>query len=347
MDGKIHRGNFEIRKSKPRYSSGNIESNKLFLDNSELKTKNTIVNYNCPLCKKEYSILLKRFLDKETLNCRSCKENMPEKRKKQSDYLIKSFKDFGKISPLIKEKNKISNKDKIIISNNLFDKESPEFKKRYFETHLSNDQFENIKSNIHSVNGIKNTLKFKYYEHIKNNNQMKYSSYLYNEEKDVFINFNNIEYTCENCDEIFKTTRMPIERIRNYKCLCKRCSFSNNTFKIKHTFNILGNKIIYQSNPELELINFCNSNNLPIFNGPKINYYFNGKNRKYLIDYFIPSKKIIIEIKDPHIWHKNQIDSGQWIQKEKAAIEYAKEKGLEYKLIFSQYLKDFLKLFKI
>lgn len=33
---------------------------------------------------------------------------------------------------------------------------------------------------------------------------------------------------------------------------------------------------------------------------------------------------------------------GKWILKENAAIEYARENGLTYKLLFSQHLNEFL-----
>jgi hypothetical protein len=125
------------------------------LNGIDVKTKNTIINYNCPTCQKECSILLKKFLLKKTLNCRSCKEDLPGKKKNQSEYLKKSFEKFGKISPLIKEDNKRPNKDKIIFSNFNFNNETIDFQKKYFEKHLTSDQFDKIKHLIYSVNGFK------------------------------------------------------------------------------------------------------------------------------------------------------------------------------------------------
>jgi hypothetical protein len=342
--GEITKGYFEIKRFKDKYSSVDLESNRLFIGGIPIKTKNTIVNYDCPICDKEYSILLKKFLLKKTLFCSSCKEKDHEKRKKQSDYLKDTYSKFGKIRSIKKEKDKISDINLIDLSNHLFEKESREFKNNYYQNHLNLDQFNKIKSHIHSVNE-KSIDNLEYLEHIKNNNQMKYSSYLYDRINNTFLNFNSIRYICESCDSIFNTTRSPIERLSNFKFLCKKCYFCNNKFKIRSTKNCLDDKITYQSNPELDLINFCNSKNIIILNGPKIEYTFMNKTRNYFVDYYIPSKKMIIEIKDSHIWHKNQIESGQWELKEKSAIEYSIEKGLEYKLIFSQYLKEFLKAF--
>jgi hypothetical protein len=58
-----------------------------------------------------------------------------------------------------------------------------------------------------------------------------------------------------------------------------------------------------------------------------IDYIFNDKTRKYRVDFKI--NDILIEIKDFHIWHKNQVESGQWSQKINAVENYVKENGLK------------------
>jgi len=66
---------------------------------------------------------------------------------------------------------------------------------------------------------------------------------------------------------------------------------------------------------------------------------------KYHVDFYIPDKKLLIEIKDNHIWHKREIDSGKWHMKEKIAKKYSIRNNLKYKIIFTQYLEDFLNTF--
>ena len=147
--------------------------------------------------------------------------------------------------------------------------------------------------------------------------QMKYSSFLYDKENDNLINFNNIEYICDNCSDIFNSTRKPKEKyIKDKKYLCPQCYMSNRVFKIKIIKNINNENIKYQSSPELKLINFCNEHDILIQNGPIVNFIFNDKKRKYRIDYYIPDYNLIIEIKDNHIWHKQQIETGKWELKE-------------------------------
>lgn len=344
IDDKIlSGGTFEIKRE--NYINGYF-SNRLYFNNNLVKLKNTKINYKCYYCNESNIILLKRFLSKKTLICRKCKELDKDKRKKQSNYIKNSFKKYNKIKRKIKEKNNETKKiDFIVESNKLFNNENTNFKNNYFNNHLSNNDFEKLKNKIHSVNGIMFNLDYIFYEHLKTNNQIKYSNYLYDENNNIYINFNNVKFICDNCDSVFSTSRKPKEKISNYKILCRKCSMSNKVFKVKHLFNINNEKVTYQSAPELKLINFCNKNNILIQNGFDIKYFFDNKNRTYNIDFYIPSKKLLIEIKDNHIWHKNQIKTGKWKIKEMKAVEYAKNNGLDYKLIFTQYLDDFLNTF--
>jgi hypothetical protein len=259
----------------------------------------------------------------------------------------KTYLTYNKIvrKKINESKIKISNDDFINISNLEFDRENEKFKTNYYSKHLTVDEYLKIKKNIHSINNVVDFKDFIYYEHIKTKNQMKYSSYLYDKNNDIFINLNNIRYTCENCGIVFKTTRKPTERLLNKKCFCRKCLLSNKTFKIKNIINCKGDKVTYQSSPELSLINSCNDKNIIIENGPKVEYFFKEKLRLYHIDYYLPSHRLLIEIKDNHIWHKNQINNGQWSLKEMSAKKYAKENNLSYKIIFTQYLKDFLNTF--
>jgi len=340
-------GSFQIKLIKSKYSSGNNQSNRIFIDGKIVKTKGSKVNYKCPVCFNDYTILAKRFISKQTLICRICKELSDSKRKKQSEYLKNSYKKYSKVTKIKTiNSDKVSSSDYIKNSNHSFSLESSEFRENYYSNRIiTSERFNRIKNQIHSVKGFKFKSSFIYYEHLKNNNQMKYSAYLHDVENDKFIHFDKISYICENCDVVFNTTRMPIERLNKHRILCRECSFCNNTFKIKSILNCLGDKVTYQSKPELDLINYLNDKNIPIVNGPRIKYLFDEKYYNYLVDFFMPSFNLMVEIKDPHIWHKDQVKSGRWNAKENSAVIYASDNGFEYKLVFSQYLNEFLKIF--
>jgi hypothetical protein len=151
----------------------------------------------------------------------------------------------------------------------------------------------------------------------------------------------NFKFKCENCDEIIYARNFKEKSLRK-NCLCKNCLLCNKTFSFKKILNIENNNVVYQSNPEKLLIEYCNTNNILIKNGPILNYYFN-KNRKYKVDFELPIFKILVEIKDNHIWHRNEIKSGKWQLKEEAANKWCIENNYVYKLIFDvkNFINDF------
>jgi hypothetical protein len=130
---------------------------------------------------------------------------------------------------------------------------------------------------------------------------------------------------CDNCEKTWRCKSL--EGFKNcYKILCPDCKLCNRTFKIRPIKNINNQIITYQSKLELKFVEWCASNNLVVTNGPNIDYSFNNKHHKYRVDFQI--KDILIEIKDFHIWHKNQVESGLWDIKIKAVDKYIIENGL-------------------
>ena len=125
---------------------------------------------------------------------------------------------------------------------------------------------------------------------------------------------------CDNCDEHWRAKS--IERFKNcVRIQCKTCSLVNNTFILRRYQNINREPILYQSKLELKFINWCNNNGIVVKNGPIIPYTFAGKERTYRVDFIIENANILIEIKDNHVWHRNDLESGKWQAKETAANE--------------------------
>jgi hypothetical protein len=340
INSVVKEGYFEIKDHIDKYNSNKISSKRLFLDNKLIPTKNTVITYLCNDCKNKKSILLKKFLLKKSLICRSCKED-DSKNINHSIYMRNTYNMYGKVKSFKIFKEKISIDELITNSKIEFDGESEYFKESYKSTHLTENEFSNISYKIFKVNGVLFNSNFKYIYSIKTNNQMKYSSYLYDNKN--LINLNNLIYICDSCSELFSSTRKPKEKyINSKKYLCTKCYLSNRTFKIKNIININNKIVTYQSNPELKLITYCNSNNIIIENGPTVNFYFSEKLRRYHIDFYIPYFKFIVEIKGNHIWHKEQTISGKWNLKENAAIKYAKENNLTYFLIFDNKIDEFI-----
>ena len=114
----------------------------------------------------------------------------------------------------------------------------------------------------------------------------------------------------------------------------------NNIFKIRTYKNLANETICYQSKFELKFIRYCNENKITVINGPKIEY--NRSNSKkihtYKIDFAIPKLKLLIEIKDNHIWHKEQVQSGKWEEKVNGVEKFLQNNSVYGNVVYEKYI---------
>jgi len=197
----------------------------------------------------------------------------------------------------------------------------------YYLSHLTENDYERIRPNIQSFeNGTKTDLNnYEFWSVYKVHNQMRFSSVLYDKTTKCIFKANQPIIKCDNCEKHWRCKS--IEKFKNtFKLLCPDCTLCNRTFKIRYTKNLNNEIILYQSKLELKFIEWSKNQNLLIKNGPFIEYIFHDKIKKYKVDFQIGN--ILIEIKDFHIWYKNQVESGQWTSKVNAVNEYILEHGL-------------------
>lgn len=126
------------------------------------------------------------------------------------------------------------------------------------------------------------------------------------------------------------------------KSLCKDCNLTNNIFKLRSYENLSKEKIMYQSKFELKFIRYCNEKKIYLINGPKIDYTFKDKNCKYKVDFAIPKLNLLIEIKDNHIWHREQINNGKWNSKVEGVNQYLKSEKNIYKNFIVIFPKNYI-----
>ena len=219
-----------------------------------------------------------------------------------------------------------------------FETETEEFKKEYFQSNLTLDEFEKIKKYIYSVKGyIVEGENFELLLHENGINHKKYRQMILFQNKK--IPFKDIKLRCPLCGEVFSISRQIKERVIKNNFDCRACYLTNKTFAIKK----YSDNLTYQGNSELNFIKQCESHNIKIINGPVINYMFENKKHEYRTDFELPDLSLIIEIKDTHIWHKKQVESGKWEAKENAAIEYCNKNNKVYKLLFTKDIDNFFK----
>ena len=221
----------------------------------------------------------------------------------------------------------LSLKEQKEASDTLFEEYDDDFKDTYYSYHLTNEDYKRISKNIISLqNGKYKIEDLEYWAVFKTNNQMLFSSVFYDNANNLIIKANQPILRCDNCNNDWRAKTL--EKYKNcHKILCSSCTLCNKTFKIRTTKNCINDIILYQSKLELNFINWCNNNSIIVKNGPALSYVFQGIERKYKVDFMI--KDLLIEIKDNHIWYRNDIKTG----KNEAKINAVKEaiKNGDYK----------------
>lgn len=343
---------YKINQVSHKYSNTKIPIYKLIVNDNQISRNNNInVVYKCYGCKLNNTISLNLFIRKLNKNnveyCNLCKNNNIDKRQRQSIYMKEHARLIQSGIKIKEERIEKSLDEKIKESDERWKLEDEDFKVKYNSTYITNDEFNNIKEKIKSINNnsiieLNNDWEYKY--NFICNNQTKYNPVLINKEQNIVVKPNYITLCCENCDENFITKELMTLKNKT-KILCHECSFCNRTFKIKY-IKINGNKIKYNSNYELRFIKWCNENNININNGPIIEYTWNGKHLKYYVDFEIThkDKKYLLEFKDNHIWHKMQVENGKFTQKNVYTIEWCKENNYIFKIVFPRNLSKIKKM---
>jgi hypothetical protein len=312
-----------------KYSSKKEESWHIIIDGKIIsKTCNYLFLYKCQTCFSEHLIGVTQFLRRvknDTSRCYLCRNKETEKCKIQSQYMKN-----GRIEKEQKQIIDILKKREISIK--LFMEKDNTFQTNYFKTHLTETDFYRISNNIISFDDGKyiNSKEIEFWSIIQTNNQMLFSSTCYDTKNKTLIKTTNPIMRCDLCDITWKSKS--INKFKtDIKILCKDCTCVNKTFNLKPYSNIKGDKILYQSKLELKFITFCNDSGIIIYNGPRVIYHFNKKQHTYKVDFIVD--KYLIEIKDNHIWHKLQVESGKWQAKETAALEYCHKNNLKFMII--------------
>ena len=302
-----------------KYSSTKENIWHLFINNNKIKkTSEYLLSYECLSCKKINVCGSTQFLRKirqAKSQCFQCNN-------------IKLNETYYDRSPKVKlekeEKSYQQTYDTSIIE---FNNYPEQYKNSYLLSHLSLDDYIRIKKNIISFGNGKFTDmdNYDYWYIYKVNNQMNFSYVIYDKIKDIIFKADQPIVKCDNCENNWRCKSL--ETFKNcYKILCPDCKLCNRIFKIRSTKNINNDIIIYQSKLELKFIDWCASQNIIVNNGPHVDYVFKEKSKKYRVDFKIDN--ILIEIKDFHIWHRNEVESGIWDEKINAVNKYVLDNNL-------------------
>ena len=318
----IEISNIKLEFSCNKYSSKKNSIYHITLNSKHLSKRTKYnIKYKCISCERIHVVGTTQFIrkvNKCSYRCYLCCNKDEEKRQVHSEFL-KTY-----VSPTeVIHKPQLSLLELKEESLKLFDEYDDDFKDTYFKSHLTENDYNRISKNLISLQNGKHVINnnIEFWSIFKTNNQMLFSSVFYDKNNHMLIRANQPIMRCDNCNEVWRAKTL--EKFKNcYKILCHNCTFCNKTFKIRNTKNNINQPILYQSHLELKFIHWCKNNNITVINGPSIPYEFDGKQRKYKVDFQIGN--ILIEIKDNHIWYKKQMETGLWMAKENAVSEEIK-----------------------
>jgi hypothetical protein len=305
-----------------KYSSKKNSIYHIVFNDKHLSKKNThLIKYKCLTCESVHKVGVTQFLrkiNKCSKRCNLCCNQELQKRENHSKFL-KAYE--GKEADYSKTLTLNDKKEESIL---LFQDLDDDFKTKYFQYHLTMDDYERIMKHLVSLQNGKVILddSLEFWPIFKTNNQMLFTGVFYDKSNDMIIKANQPIMKCQNCQKTWRAKTL--EKFKNcHKILCTDCVFCNKVFKIRATKNNINESILYQSKLELKFIQWCNNNNITVKNGPVLQYIFENKLIKYKVDFQI--ENLLIEIKDNHIWHINEIESGKWKEKENIVNEEIKK----------------------
>jgi DNA-directed RNA polymerase subunit RPC12/RpoP len=324
-----------------------------YIDNEHIsKHKPYLIKYKCPTCESITEVGITQFLRKiqkeSNSRCRYCVNHDEDKIMLHSEFLKKLNICTRDIKKENIEKKVYTNQEKIKMYEEEFNSTlDSEEQHDYYSYHLTKEEYAHVQKHIVSFyNGLITQEQIKNLEYIpvwKCFNQMRYTYVFHNPINDKIEKPTQIMCKCETCDSVFKIKNL--HSLKNkYKVLCSYCSLCRNVFKKRSLNNINGDKVLVQSKPEIDFLNWCNKNDILIKNGPKLKYEYNNNMKTYHVDFEIPKLEWMVEIKDMHIWHKEQINNGIWDKKKEVALEKVKNK--EYKRFIVIYPKNLIRMQK-
>ena len=329
--------NLAIEFSQKKYSAKKTAIWHLLLNGKSISRKDVYnFMYTCVTCGSKHKITtvsLLRKINKCSHECIECVNLNMQKREThsanfatyvnrqneasmQTDFC--SLFTFG-LQPKREKGSYMQKRDGCLVKFNALD---DEYKQAYYNSHLTIEDYTRISKNIISFHNGKYTDldDIEYWPVYNSTNQMTFTHMMYHKSQGIIFKPHQPILKCDNCDEHWRAKS--IERFKNcVRIQCKTCSLVNNTFILRRYQNINREPILYQSKLELKFINWCNNNGIVVKNGPIIPYTFAGKERTYRVDFIIENANILIEIKDNHVWHRNDLESGKWQAKETAANE--------------------------
>lgn len=291
--------------------------------NNEIEIKgNWKIQYKCR-CENLVTILACKYFAKNRMSCLNCFQ-----KRNWSDNILHNYK--GKVKTI---------KEKIVPK---FENENDKFKQKFYQSHLTRDEFFNYLPYIYSLdnivltNDIRNNIE--YIEHIYTPNAVKYTNKFKINNNDKLYGV-CIKLKCSVCGKIFSIHTGNIRTKNLNEIKCRQCILTNYSYPIQ-LYDSSG--LTYQSGLEKTFIDLCKAKNINILNGFEIEYTFNDKKHIYVSDFYLPDFKYLIEIKSYNHFYKKDKKSGKIDAKNNAAKLFCESNNLNFTMLFDNDIETFI-----
>lgn len=338
----------DIQKITSMYSNTKQPIFKLIIDTTPISRNNSyLVRFKCNTCNIEQEITLNLYMRKVNKNitrCEACKNKNEEKCKNHSEFMKQNATNIlsGTYNKVVTKVKQTTLEQHIERSLTDWNKEDDDFKERYYLYHLTQEDYDRIRTKIVSINHGKITdiENWNYFPTYRIYNQTRFTPMLVHKNESLVEKPLYVTFKCDNCDVEFVHRDLEVVK-NNLKILCQTCSLTNKIFHLRKKTLKNGKHIMWQSIPERRFIEWCEEHNITIQNGPKLEYMFREKSHTYKVDFELPNKRLLVEIKDNHCWHKEQIKSGKFQAKEMAAKNWCLTNNYTFHVIFPKTLQHF------
>ena len=303
----------------------------LYIDGEPISAKHRgtyKIVYKCR-CGRENAIIIKKYFLKEIIRCYHCSQDINY----EKDYIPLNSKEWQ-----IKHKD---DKKKVTVTDfNLMDEE---FKNEYSKIHMSEEQLyyylpKIFKINKHIISECDISL-IKYKYAVPTNNQMHFTPKISFDNGVTYESLKEIYLKCDVCDNIFRIHNDNIFKQDINKIRCQSCKLSNRRYTIRRYSK--DSDLTYQSMLEKDFIDIVKSMGLQIENGHTVNYIFENKTKHYIIDFYLPSERLLVEIKAKNQFYKKDTKSGKLQAKVMGAEKYAKQNRLTYLMLIENDVYNF------
>lgn len=299
-------------------------------------------NNICPTCGKDLKFISLTFGFSKHCNSK-CAANDINVRNKQKETCIKLYNGIGFASQQLAKKQRLTMID---LYNVQYSSKSQHIREKIKKTNIDKYGGTGFASQ-QLLNKYKKTCIEKYGQQYTkkifqiNRNKLKLNQNIENvfqrqSVKNKAKKTKLYKYGSQNYNNSKQSLQTVLKRYGKFNIQCSKSKYALKQFTYNDTL------LHYQSQLQLSFIKYCIYKNILIYDGDVIDYQFEGKNKKYFVDFkvYYDDKYQLVQIKDTHCWFLDDLKTGKYQLKCKAAKNFSIENDYhQFKVLFKDDLE--------